>query len=356
MMSGAVRAAILLLLLPVLGGCADSGDMKDIELVSALAVDGNEGGITASVQLLQRNKALEPQYAESYYMLEASESDLAGAVGELYKNGARQLNFSHTTMMLLGDDAAGLADWLDYALRSSELRPTLYPVVAEGSAAELLAAEEAERAPIYLLGSILEPRVSGDPGYVGITLQEFVTAVRQTGQAPVLPRVSQTEDGVTLSGFVVYDAGRPAGELTGDAALGWLLVGRTAYLRGLTLGLPQDVVLAVKKADVFAAVKQDAAGGVEVCFRLICRAEAAENPHGIREDEVQRLAVRRLQQVFAAALAESRRSGLDFLGIGREIYRKLPDEWAEYRGAGQSDYLDMVDCRLEAIVELSPGG
>lgn len=354
MKGGAVCAAFLLLLLPGLGGCADSGDMKDIELVSAMAVDGDERGITAAVQLLQRNKALEPQYAESYYMLAASERDLAGALGELYKKGARQLNFSHTTVMLLGNDAAGLADWLDYALRSSELRPTVYPVVADGSAAELLAAEESDQAPIYLLGSILEPKVIGDPGYAAVTLQEFITAVQQPGQAPVLPCVAGTEDGVKLTGFVVYDAERPTGELMGDAALGWLLVGRTAYLRGLSLGVRQDVVLTVKKADVFAVVKQDVGGtGVEVCFRLRCVLDVAENPQGIQKDAVLQLAKERLRQVFAAALAGSRRSGLDFLGIGREIYRKLPDEWALLR---QTDYLNRVDCRLDVIAELSPGG
>lgn len=359
-MSGRVRrlvsVGLLMVGLPGLGGCVDSGDMKDIELVSALAADysADTGEITATVQLLQRDKALEPQYAESYYMLQASETELAGAVSELYKNGARELNFSHTTLLLLGQDAAHLESWLDYAERSPELRPTLYPVIAEGKAADMLAAEELPQAAVYMLDSILEPLGSGDPGYAAVSLQEFVTALHQPGQAPVLPQVKMTEDGVTLDGFVVYEDGRAATRLTGDAALGWLLLERSSYLRGLSFSLGQDVVLSLKRAEVFAVVRRpDEAGDVEICFRLRCRADIPENPQDLADGAVQELAVQRFQQVFAAALADSRQTGMDYLGIGREIYRKLPVEWPKLM---QTDYLNNVKCRLEADIELGAGG
>lgn len=359
-MIGRVRrlasVGVLLAGLLVLGGCVDSGDMKDIELVSALAADysADTDEMTAAVQLLQRDKALEPQYAESYYMLQAADPELAGAVSGLYKNGARQLNFSHTTLLLLGQDAADLENWLDYAERSPELRPTLYPVIAEGKAIDLLAAEELPQAAVYMLDSILEPLGSGDPGYAAVSLQEFVTALHQPGQAPVLPQVKMTEDGVTLDGFVVYEGGQPASRLTGDAALGWLLLERSAYLRGLSFSLGQDVVLSLKRAEVFAEVRRpDADGAVEICFRLCCRANVPENPRDLADGAVQELAVQRLQQVFAVALADSRETGLDYLGIGREIYRKLPSEWPELM---RTDYLKNVKCRLEADIELGAGG
>lgn len=352
-MSNPVRMLALLLLLGCLGGCSGGGDLKDIELVSALAADRDEAGIGAAVQILQRDKALEPQYAESYYILRAASDDMAAAVGELYKKGAQQLNFSHTTILLLGEEAAGLADWLGYAVRSAELRPTLYPVIVDGQAYELLAAEDMPQAPVYLLSGVLEPMVSGDPGYAGITLQEFVTAVQQPGQCPVLPSVSWDEDGLELQGFAVYDDERPAGLLTGDAALGWLLLKRSAYLHGYMLELGQDTVLELQSVSVNITVQDEPLG---VCWHLDCRAEIAEMPAGITADAVRQKAEQRLQQVWSAALAAGRTLGLDHLGIGHDIYRRMPDVWQRLVDSGyQDDYLNMTDCRMEAVVQITGG-
>ena len=128
----------LLWLILLAAGCSsidalDSGDLKDVELVTSLAVDKSEGSsqLVATVQLLNRDKALDRQYAESYYNLTAEGINLPAAVGELYRYGARQLNFSHASILLLSEQTADCQHWLDYALRSPELRPTIYPVVCQ---------------------------------------------------------------------------------------------------------------------------------------------------------------------------------------------------------------------------------
>ena len=75
------------------------GDLKDVELAAALSLDKNESGkIEAGVQLLHRDKALEQQYAESYYNMEADSAGPAGAAMELYDQGVRETMFSQAVM------------------------------------------------------------------------------------------------------------------------------------------------------------------------------------------------------------------------------------------------------------------
>ncbi len=348
----------MLLALSVLGGCGnfdvlDSGDLKDIELVTALAVDKaeKEQTVVASVQLLNRDKALDRQYAESYYNLAASGVNLPAAVGELYRYGARQLNFSHTSVLLIGESAADCAVWLDYAGRSKELRPTVYPVVCRGQAGELAAGAAEDISLIYLLNNILEPLGSSRPGAAAITLQSFVEEQLQPGIAPVLPLVEQDETAknLALAGFLVYGAdGQPAAVLSDDEAQGMLWLLRSKYLRGYNLELAQGVVLQVESASADKKL-QVSANKPNLQFSLSLRAQVLSNPQLLPEAYLQQLARQKLMDFAVAALAASREYNLDFLGLGREIYRQEPQLWQEWAG---QDYLNNLTVSLDIKTEI----
>lgn len=351
---------VCLLLLISLSGCGntdvlDSGDMKDVELVTALAVDkpGAGSSITATVQLLNRDKALDRQYAASYYNLAAAGINLPAAVGELYHYGARQMNFSHTTVLLLGEAAADCDFWLDYALRSSELRPTVYPVICRQQAGEVLAGAAEDISLTYLLNNILEPLGSSRPGAAAITLQTFVEELMQPGITPALPLVEQNEDGLFFCGFVLYDeAGHVAAVLADEQAApayeGWLWLLRPQYLRGYTLELANNVVLQIESASVQKHL-QVGAGKPNLQFQLRLRAQVLNNPQALPGAYLQELTKERLQKLAVAALAASREHNLDFLGIGREVYRQNPQLWVEMAG---QDYLNWLTVSLDIETDI----
>lgn len=352
----AVGAVLLLAVALPLSACSidalDSGDLKDVELVTALAVDraGADNQLLATVQLLNRDKALDRQYAESYYNLSAEGVNLPAAVGELYRYGARQLNFSHASILLLGEQAADCQHWLDYALRSPELRPTLYPVVCRTDAGELLGAEVEKISQAYLLNNILEPLGSGRPGAAAISLQSFVEDLLQPGIEPVLPLVEQSPQGVELAGLMVYDAGgQAAAALPEEASWGYIWLTRPQHLRGYTFELPQGAVLQVESAAVKAETAALAENSAAVQFQVKLRARLLSNPANLSEKELQKVTEDHLQQILQAALAESRRSQLDFLGLGRELYRRQPQLWASLQTEA---YLDKLTVSLSAETEI----
>lgn len=346
----------LVLMLLYTAGCEllsenAGSDLKDVELAAALSLDKTETGeISAGVQLLHRDKALEQQYAESYYSLAAEGASPAEAVAALYDRGARQLNFSHAALLVLGEQAAGLDNWLDYAVRSPQLRPTLYPVICRGSAAELLDAGEESISPVYLLENALEPRGSGYPGAAAVTLQDFLEALYEEGIAPVLPLAEKTADGVKLAGLAIYDGAAWQFLQQGDAAFCWRLLQRPQHLAGEVLTLGGEVSLDIIAAKVFYRLNRaEPPAKPTMQVEVTLRAEVLHNPAGWEQSEIERQAKERLQHIFAAALDESRRLQLDFLGIGREIKRKLPGLWEDWR---EQDYLNEIAAALNADITI----
>jgi Ger(x)C family germination protein len=377
-----VSVLLLAALLP-LSACSDfgsgwdSGDMKEVELVTALAVDvqnvqdvqgmldvqdvqnvqdeqdeQEDGGVTAVVQLLNRDKALERQYSDSYYVLAAGGESLGAALGGVYRQGARQLNFSHTSLLLLGENAADCAVWLDYVQRSSQLRPTIYPVVCNGAAADLLQGGE-EISPAYLLNNILEPLGSNYQGAAAVSLQNFLTAYYQPGIAPALPWVQHAGDGVQLVGFAVYDEGRAAAKISGDAALGWLLLTRAPYLQGYTLALADGAVLQISRAKVSCAVANSAdLEDLRLNYQVDLRVKVLADPQNRTADELAEPTNERLQEILAVTLAEASSLKLDFPGFGREIYRKRPELWQELTEEYGNDYLERLTPTLEVTLKV----
>lgn len=321
------------------------GDLKDVELAAALSLDKNESGkIEAGVQLLHRDKALEQQYAESYYSLAADGASPAEAVAELYDQGARQLNFSHAALLVLGEEAAGLDNWLDYAVRSPQLRPTLYPVICRGSATDLLDAGEETMSPVYLLENALEPHGSGYPGASAVTLQDFLETLYDDGIAPVLPLAEKTADGIKLAGMAIYDGVEWQFLPESDAAFCWRLLQRPQHLSGEVLTLQEDFSLNIIAAKVFYRLNRaEPPAQPTLQVELTLKAEVVHNPAGLSQMEIERQARERLQYIFAESLDESRRLQLDFLGIGREIKRKLPELWADWQ---YTDYLNEIAAAL----------
>lgn len=354
------------LLLPLFTACDFTGDLtgdlKDVEMVRALSVDkvdsvdkveADENGsvISTAVHLPHRDRALEGQYADSYYQLAAEGDCLAAALGQLYDVGAKQLNFSHTSLLVLGEQAAPTEFWLDYALRSPQLRPTIYPVVCMGPAAALLAADEQTLSPIYLLNNLAEPMGSSYPGVFGVTLQDFVEEFYQTGIAPALPLVEKTADGVAAAGLVVYAEDKIALLPDEDAVLAWQLLVRTPYLYGTVLALDDGVAVRLQGCKVFIRLQpvEEAEDLRPVC-ELKLQADILNNPANLSPKQVEALLNERLQQILAVGMAESRRLQADFLGIGREIWRKQPHIWLKIK---EQDYLSGITVDLQTEIELS---
>lgn len=338
----------------ILGGCMPddiAGDLKDTELAAAMAVDKTEEGLAVQAELLHRDKALERQYADSYYRVAAEGVSLAEAQGNLYSRGARQINFAHAGLLLLGSAAADLENWLDFAVVDDGLRPTVYPVLVEGSAADFLQSG-GDLSAAYLLESALEPW-SGMSGADAVTLQEFCLWLKQPGIAAALPIVRCADEvdgagvvGIEPLGLAIYD-GSGWRNASGRDALAWRILLRGKHIRGEVVDLGQGVSVKLLSARIKSEVE-----GLAVRFDIKIRAELADNPNGLSIQKVEERLSAFVVELLEGAVAEQRESGVDLLGLGREIWRNEPTLWAEI---GASNYLAEVSAEFAVETEVESG-
>ena len=334
--------------MPLLFGCeltgTAAGDLKDVELAAALAVDKTDEGMAVEVQLLHRDRALEHQYAESYYQLNAVGDNLAEAVSNLYDKGARRLNFSHAAELVIGEAAAAPENWLDYAVLSAQLRPTLYPVIAEGSAADLLNSDGAVLSRVYLLNNILEPFGSGYAGAFAVTLQDFMTFLSQPGIAPSLPYIGRDRDGVRLVGMAVYDGAAWQILSEGETTLAWRLLLKPGHIRDEVITLDDGISLNITKARV-----RRVAGDMDLTIDIRLKAEVLANPQNISPQVAEARLAEYIDGALQAAIAESRSLGVDFLGLGRDFWRQQPLVWQNIAG---SDYLSRIKVAVNTSADI----
>ncbi len=338
-----------LLMSVALSGCNISGevtgDLKDIEPVAALAVDKSADEICAQVSLLHRDCALERRYASSYYHLKANGESLAAAVGNLADLGARQVNFAHAGLLVLGEQAADPTNWLDFALLSAQIRPNIYPVVAQGQAGALLADAAAELSPVYLLANALEPWGDGYAGAWAVSLHDFLTALYQPGIAAALPYAAKTADGgIQVAGLAVFAVDSWQHIADGDSTLAWRLLVRPQQVRGQVLTLDDGT-----SVSLLAVRVSPTAVGSALSFDIKVKAKLQENTPNLLQGNIEDELAAYLQNALQNAVSQSRQTGLDFLGLGRELWRRQPAVWAKL---ANTDYLGDITVNFRPVVSV----
>lgn len=358
------RVILLILLMMALsvGGCGMvddmGGDLKDSELAAALAVDKvegeGEGEYLAEVALLYRDRALERQYADSYYCVTADGKSVACAVEDLSNRGARQINFAHAGVLLLGGEAAKSTDWLDFAMTEGGIRPTVYPVLTAGLASDFLHGG-GDLSSVYLLENSLEPR-GGRATAWAVTLQELYMVFKQAGIAAVLPYIASenAEDnadnadgqGIAQTNVAAYD-GTAWQVLSDRESLAWRILLRGKHIRGEVLELRGGASVKLLSAQVKSKVQ-----GTDICYEVFIKGEMAGNSDDLALSEVERRLAEKVQAVLAEAVLEQMERGVDFLGLGREIWRYEPALWQEI---SEGDYLTEITAKFTVEAEIEGG-
>ena len=138
---------LLSLLLVLLTGCWDNKELKNIDVVTSLGLDAvptetgsNPTEIQVTIETLKPDKALEVGNKDSSKYFIGQGESILDAIHQVYQKGAKTLSWPHNRLIVLGNDLVQQpADaYLDYLVRSYEIRPTALLVLAQETAQELL--------------------------------------------------------------------------------------------------------------------------------------------------------------------------------------------------------------------------
>ena len=330
------KAAVLLLAAPLLalGGCTLSiynnlREMESLEVVQALGIDaGEDGGVRLSAATGSDASGREP------LRLSCEGSSFEGAMRELEAlSGAGSLLFSGTGAIVLGESAAAQSGrWLDAVARSDQLRLDTELFVLRGDeAAGLIAGPDAPE-DVFAALNALSRRMSEDGPASAATCTAVSRQLIEQGAA--LTAAVELEEGAdgkltpVPAGLAVLSSGGMTLYLTDGAA-----AGAGMFLDGpgtAVLELGGGVTAELAGAGIELEPVWDGEGLERLCLSVSISAGVIEAPPGTNLAAPGAWEALELELAETArgwtvsALEASRESGLDFLGLERELERRFP--------------------------------
>lgn len=196
-----VAVGLALVLLQIGGLLPPSQEMESLQLITALAVDGDRAVTATALTAVRAGEGEEPQ------VFTGAGEDLAVACRALRESSARRAYLGQTAQLLVGE-SCDLGETLAFVLDHRELRlDTLLYMVRGRAGAGLMAS----------VGKVSDESGGDDPRAVTVGR---ALARLSAGDYLALPALSLGREGLTPDGWAVAGPHGVVGHLRGQAALG----------------------------------------------------------------------------------------------------------------------------------------
>ncbi len=334
------RAAALLLALLLclpLTGCQEQIRLNHRLLVEGIGID-REGG--EFVLTVQSTRIAEDENREVSVHTVSGPSVLE-ALSELTRRTGQNPLYGHGLVVAFGRSCAerGVAEWIDFLVRSPELRPSAQLLMAEGSAADLLTAEsEGKTIPAGTLADILgTANINGR--IASVSLNSFVNRLDEDGAA-YLPVLRPIDGGVEASGTALLDGEGRLLSVIGDEATRGLLYLTGEFSGGLEkAALPDGSVLTARLRDLQTEVDVSLDGELpRFVVSIRCGADVAaldaadESADAGLYGEMERSLAERIKKEAQTALDLCLRDDqADVFRFSRRVRQAYPEKWREWR-------------------------
>lgn len=346
----------ILILLVIIGflctsGCWSKRELNEIAIVLGLGIDeGEKGQVELTVQLDRPSFVSAPQAkggggspGKATIMLSSQGKTMFDAIRNFITVSSRKLFFSHTEIIVFGEDLAkkGLAPILDLLVRDPEFRPGILILVSKGKAKAIME-----------LPSLLESTSAAGVGFAlkaapflskatQVTFFDFTQKYSSKASSAIVPRIEiikdNKEEKFRISGMAVFKK---------DKLVDWLNETQT---RGLlwVLGKVRGGILVVnapdKKGKISIEIKGSKSrikpflkeGRPVVLVELEGEGNIGELtvPVDISKPETIRLIEKNIAAAIKGeietALNFAREHQTDFFGFGEAFHRKYPGAWKE---------------------------
>ncbi len=340
-------------------------DLSKIQIIRTLAVDVGDGGVTVTAEAGADGEAklytvTAPSFGEAVHLLRT-----APECGDTF--------FAHTEHLLIGESAAksGIEGIVDFVVRSTEMRMDADVFIVKGStAAVVLKSAGGEGGVSDILSFMKEYAAREGSSYMtdcanlaadleaGGAFLVSALALRQSGD--ITEGEALTADS---AGLAVISQGKLQYFLTREEARGTVLIKNK--FRGGVVTVSADrgeAVLRLTRARV--RLRPEYEGEKLISLELfgeleagVIQAEGADPKNaGVREALAQAAAEIESERM-TLAVKRAQETGLDFLGLGKELYRKAPERFREAAGNWEELFPKLpvtvsVTCRVARTYEL----
>ncbi len=348
----ALRQRQLILFIPVLigatlfSGCWNYREIDDQIIIAGSAVDYNKENneLLLTTEIALPNSSKEQNFVSKVY--QGKGRNLAEAVVDLRSKAGRNLLWSHSKVIIFGDELLrrpklfiGTLDWIK---RTEDMRDTLWLLIsAEKTGAAIFekSKPQTQKITAFFLDYLFLTGKS--ESFVSVPFWKFLTDLQSSSNASALPlvRLSDSASGTLplIEGTEMFNATKTGGRLDGN---------QTKFLLLLTNNLNQAI---------FAPEQSESSAFQAVSLKTIhSRAiiEPERSPQGLvmkiqvmMEAQIQEIdsendifkpeQVKKIQQGVATVIAKKittfirqiQKDQCDVIGLGNKVAIKYPELW-----------------------------
>lgn len=353
---------IIVLVVPILGGCWNQKELTDLAFVMAMGVDkGEDKRYEVSFQLVNPGNVASGQNGGSQQGLpiavyKASGNTVTEAARQATKTISRRLYYAHTNLLAVSEEVAkdGILDIIDGFDRDPEFRTTTEIVVTRNTTAEELVSSltNLDKIPVNKITKELKSTEEMLGENMSLDIDNFIDSLTSNGKQPVLNGYSvvgdkrsskrgdslqktETDSFLAADGLAVFRAGKLVGWISGEKARGvvWILNKVKSTAISISWNGKKNAIVMVpirSKTKVGVSFKQ---GRPIINIKVedegwISEANTAVNLNDPLIMEKIDIAVEKeIKKQIMASVREAQKFKADIFGFGDLIHRQNPKLW-----------------------------
>ncbi|GHH96845.1 Ger(x)C family spore germination protein [Neobacillus kokaensis] len=369
---------LLIIVIPLLGGCWNQRELTDLAFVMALGIDkgtGNEKYDVTFQVVVPANVASSQNGGSGgqgppVVVYKSSGNNLTEASRRATKKIPRELYYSHTSIVVIGEDLAreGILGVLDALDRDPEFRTTTVVIIAKDRKAEDLISviTNLDKLPMNRFIKTLEATEAMLGENIKVTIDDLLQGITSSGKEPVISGFimeGSTEKGtspqninttkppamITADGLAVIRKGKLAGWLDYNNARGavWLMnkmqgtdidfnwngikdaVSTTPFLSNT------KVAVSIKNGKPFANIN------IETAFKLSEINTDFDNEDPKKIEVLENRVSAQIKSEVESAIKQVQEYKADIFGFGENIHRNHPKIWGEIKHDWGNQFANM---------------
>ena len=369
---------IIIICVFLMSGCSATGmyanyrGIEELELVQTFGIDAHNGGVCLTTASTASAGEKPPT------VLSRSGSAISKTAQALQDYSANsRLFYAHAQNVVIGEDAAlqGVGDYLDYIIRSTQMRMgTSMYIVRGGTAKDLITGSTSDES--YNITKILES-LHRDVDTIGsshvYSCRDVSRALAETGAAlvcavqiaPTQDHVFPSSSGITAlpCGYAIISDGKLTDYIEGDAALAVSLIMGEGGVGMLPLTDAGGAQVAIEYELGKCEIKPVWGEGgsltsIDITADLTAAiAEVDSQRYNGSEEyslQIERIIETRLHRAIENVTALSGELQADFLKLGRAVKADSAKKYAALGGSFEKKIADIpFNIKVDATVERS---
>jgi spore germination protein KC len=343
---------LLLALLPLNSGCWNYRELDQLAIVAATGIDRDEERemVKLTVQIIKPGQvktgggeegAVGGEARQPVLIMESTGVTIFEAVRNFVLKNSRRLYWSHNQVLIIGKKAAedGVRPLLDFFLRDHEPRPTVWVLVADRDAVEIIRTQGAlEKISGVEMGQLIEAQTAASKN-MAVNLEQFTAGLMSKTTSATAPIITithaQRESRIQLDGSAVFQGDRMIGKLTLKETRGVLWATGKVKSGTITVRAPgsdQKVGLEIIRAtgninSKFIAGQPKMKVKIEVEGNLGCQMSEEDLAKPEMLHSMSRRMAEAIRKEVYAAIDVAKQLQSDVFGFGETVYRTDPRRW-----------------------------